>query len=236
MTNEELVSRIVNSIKALNKDEHISRRYILRTARNKAKFFMSQKLRDISLFREDNLFTSINCFELKPDEIVRCNVVEFRRCHSLMKSKCKLPDLIYSKYGNSIDSIVTIDGMTEFLPIDLTQYRLNQKRQYSNFVKQNYFYIQDGYLYLPDCEIEAVDIVLITTEPELVDEISTCNCNKDKNKENCKSVWEHNFVCSDKLLEPVIQETLRDILASNKQIVEDENPNLTSIQKDKTIQ
>lgn len=234
MTNAELVSRIVNAIKALNKDEHISRRYILNTARSKAKFLMSQKLTDISLFREDNLFTSINCFELKPDEIVRCSIVEFRRCHSLMKSKCKLPELVYSRFGNSIDSVVTIDGMTEFLPIDLTQYRLNQKRQHAKFVKQNYFYVQDGYLYLPDSEIEAVDIIVLTTEPEVADEVAGCNSKNDESE--CKSVWDYEFVCSDKLLEPVIQETLKEILSSNKQIIEDENPNLTSIQKDRTTQ
>ena len=229
MTNGDLTSRIVNDIRALNKDEHISRRFILEVARNKSTFYLAQKLRDRSLFREENIFSTIRCLGLQKDNIIKCDIVEFRRCSDLMKSKEKLPDLLYSRYGNSIISVTTVDGMIEYLPITLSKYRLNKKRPHSKYVTQKYYYIQDGYLYLPDSEIEVVDVTLITLDTETVDEISEC-----QEGDCCKSVWEREFICSDKMLEIVIRETLQEITSTFKQIIPDENPNMSEALRDRT--
>ena len=228
MLNSEITSRISSTLKSNSKDGRLSRRLILSVAESKAKFLISQKLNDKSLFREDNLFKNLNCFALKADNIISCDVIAFRRCKSLMKSKKKLPKLLYSKFGNSILSITTIDGSVDFLPITLTSYNLLKDRPSAKFVKQNYYYINDGYLYLPDSEIKAVNILLLTLESEKIDELSECSDTE------CKSVWDYDFVCSDKILEVVIQETLNEILGSNKKIPEDTNPNMDENQRGKT--
>ena len=72
MTNGEFVSRVINGLSFLNKDEHVSRRYILSVGQNKSKFYISQKLSDKSLFRESNLFNTIECFPLKEENTVKC--------------------------------------------------------------------------------------------------------------------------------------------------------------------
>lgn len=231
MTKGQLVSRIVNDIRALNKDEHVSRRYILQIAKDKAKFLLAQKLRDRSIFREDNLFTTIDCFAMEKDDIVKCDIIEFKRCNSLMKSKKKLPDLVFSRFGDSIVSVTTVDGMIAFLPTSLNQYRLNSKRKFAKFVTSNYFYVRDGYLYLPDVEIEAVNIILLTTDKDEADAVSDC-----KECDDCKSIWDYEFVCSDKLLEAVVADTLQEVLSTYKQIVVDENPNMDENIKSKTVQ
>ena len=61
MTNGEFVSRVINGLSFLNKDEHVSRRYILSVGQNKSKFYISQKLSDKSLFsiNESILFSKI---------------------------------------------------------------------------------------------------------------------------------------------------------------------------------
>lgn len=229
MKQSEFVSRIVNGIKALNKDEHISKRYILSIGKSKATFLMSQKLNDRSLFREDNIFDTIRCFGLKPDNIVNCDIIEFRRCKSLMKSKLKLPKLIYSKFGSSLIDVSTIDGEQTFSPLNLTNYRLLKDRPNAKYANKFVYYVQDGYLYLPDSEIEAVDLVLITTDTDKIDELSECG-----ESNSCQSIWDYEFKCPDKLLEVVIQETLNEVLSSFKRIVEDENPNMDETQKGKT--
>ena len=61
MLNKEIVSIIVNNLKFLNKDDHISRRYILNTARVESVNLISQKLLDKTIFREDNIFQTIYC-------------------------------------------------------------------------------------------------------------------------------------------------------------------------------
>lgn len=235
MTNGELVSRIVNDVRALTKDEHISRRYILRIARNKATYLLSQKLRDKSLFREENLFRTIRCFRLKPDNIVKCDIVEFRRCSSLMKSTKKLPELLFSRYGSSIRAIYSIDGSKVFYPTNLSKFSRSSKRRFASSSEDNFYYIRDGYLYLPNSSTELVDLDLITLEEELIEELSEC-CGDDNLDSSCESIWDKEFIISDKLLEPVIQDTLNEVLSTYKQIIPDENPNMTEIQKDSTIQ
>ncbi len=62
ITNGEFVSRVVNGLKALTKDSHISARYIAHIGKIKAKFLMGQKLDEMTLFKEDGLITTVPCF------------------------------------------------------------------------------------------------------------------------------------------------------------------------------
>lgn len=217
MNNSNLVSRIQSLLKGTSKDGRISRRLILKTAESKAKFLISQKLNDRSLYREQNLYQTISCIELIDQDIIRCPIIEFKSCRSLRRSKLKLPELIHSKYGSSLKEVTSIDGQYSFEPITPAQYRLNKKRTLKT--KTDYFYVQDGYLYLPDSEVEMVDIIVLTTDLYELEQCSSCSENK------CKSAWDFEFICPDKLLEVVIQETIKE-LSLNKQIREDVNPNL----------
>lgn len=230
MTNGEFVSRVVNGLRALNKDDHISRRYILRIGQNKSKFYISQKLLDKSLFREDNLFRYLNCFKLTNEDRIKCGIYEFARCESLMKSFKKIPGLVYSRYGASIISITSIDGMTRFVPTTLSNYSLFKDRQNSDKFKglTQFFYIKDGYLYLPDSEIEMVNIVYIPFDESEVDKASECS-----DGSSCKSIWDMEFVVPDKLSEQVITETINEVFTSRKVVV-DENPNLDTNIKSST--
>lgn len=217
MDNNTLVSRIQTLLKGTSKDGRISRRLILKTAESKAKFLIAQKLNDRSLYREQNLYQTISCIELIEQDLIKCLIVEFKSCRSLKRSKLKLPELIHSKYGNSLKEVISVDGQYSFEPITPSQYRLNKKRTIKT--KTDYFYVQDGYLYLPDSDVEMVDLVILTTDLYELEQCSSCSENK------CKSAWEFEFICPDKLLEVVIQETIKE-LSLNKQIREDVNPNL----------
>jgi len=217
MTNQEVASRIVGILKANSKDSRISRRLALKTAENKAKFLISQKLGEMSLYREMNLYKEISCIELESIPVVSCPILEFRSCRNIMRSKKKLPELIYSRLGSSLKEVVSVDNLYNFKPITPSQYRLNKQRSFQ--VKEDYFYIQEDYLYLPDSEVESVNLLILTQDLYELEQCSECSKNK------CKSAWDFEFVCPDKLLEVVIQESIKE-LSLMKQIQEDTNPNL----------
>lgn len=221
MTNAQFVSRVINGLNSVNKDDHISRRYILGIGQDKSKFYISQKLLDKSLFREDNLFRNISCFQLKEENTIKCGIYEFARCKSLMKSVKKIPSLIYSRYGASIISITTLDGNQIFEPITMSAFRLFKDRKDSDKFKQKikHYYIKDSRLYLPDSEIEAVNILYIPFQEIGLDEVSTCG-----DLTPCKSAWDMEFIVPDKLLEQVITETIAEV-SRKKSIPTDENPN-----------
>lgn len=218
MTNGEITSRVINTFKAISKDVRLSRRYVLKTLQNKAKFYISQKLSDKSLFREMNLYKSLDCFEMKKIDVYKCDIIEFRSCKVLMRSKKRLPDLIFSKYGSSILEVTSLDGEYLFKAITAAQYRMNKQRL-GNDINKQFFYIKDGYLYIPDSEVMAVSLSLITLELYDLEQCSACS------QEKCKSAWDFEFIVPDKLLEVVISETLKEI-SINRQIQEDQNPNL----------
>jgi hypothetical protein len=167
-----------------------------------------------------NLYSYIPCFEFEKIESKKCDVAEFRLCNTLMKSKKPLPKLVFSRLGSSIRDIVSLDGNFKFTFVDEVQYRRNKKRQYS-LKNEVYIYLgADNHLYIPDHEIFSVDLTVLTTKPEDVDECSSCSDGKNK----CESFWLKNFICPDKLIEVVFSETLSR-MGLSRQILSDQNPN-----------
>ena len=231
MTNGEFVSLIVNSLKHITKDDHISRRYILHVGQAESQFLLTQKLLDKTILREDNIFRTISCLQMEKIDVIKCGIYEFERCKSLMRSKYKLPKPIYSRYGASIVEVTNIDGSVTFLPTSLQDFNLFKKRRSFGGKKFKFYYVQDGYLYLPDSEIEAVNVTLLTLDDEEVKKLSGCGGEDSSTTSSatgdCGSVWDAEFVCSDKLLSAVIAQTLQKV-SVGRQILQDERPDLDS--------
>ena len=50
-----------------------------------------------------------------------------------------------------------------FTSISLRKYANNKERKYGN-IDQYYYYVNDGYIYIPDINIEAINVDLITLD------------------------------------------------------------------------
>lgn len=225
MNNKKLVSRISNGLNAINKDARISKRYILEIAKGKAIFLMSQKLRDKSLFRESNILIDVNCFELEKIDKYKCDIVEFKSCNTVMKSRLPLPELVYSRYGSSLKEVTNIDYSLDFRPTTISKYRRDKRRD--GFGEDRFFYIKDNFLYLPDTNVRRVSLALYT--PNSYEAVKVSSCENTK----CLNPWDFEFKCSSKILEIVIQETVKE-LSFKLQVPKDENPNMDENIKSKT--
>jgi len=225
MKNSELVSRVTGVLNSVNKDSRIPKRLVLHIATEKAIFLMAQKFRDRSLFRESNIYRSVDCVELVEIDKVSCDIVEFRTCNTVMKSKKKLPRLIYSRYGSSLKEVTNIDRGFEFNPTTISKFRRDKQRE--EFGKDQFFYIEDNYLYLPESNVKRVTLKLYT--PNEYDLVMLNGCSETK----CPNPWDMDFICSDKLVDVVVQETIKEV-GLRLQIPTDENPNMDSNQKSKT--
>lgn len=228
MTYAQAISRISNSLNSLQKDARIPKRYILSVLKETAEFLLSQKLRDRTLFRETDLFKWIRCVELKQEDTVKCPILEFKKCKTLSRSKHKLPKIVGSKYGYAVLVVQTVDGEKHFKHITLREYNNNSKRENAEKFKGGYFYINE-YLYIPDSEIELVDILLLTLDEDAED------CSSCSDRTECDDVLQQEFPVPSKLMNVVIQETLKE-LSFRLQIPRDENSDLDSHQKSATIQ
>ena len=217
MTKKKIVDRIKTELRRLSKDRWMSNRFILSVLENKMSFLLSQKLRDRTLYRESNLYSQIGCFEFEKIDRIKCDIIEFRTCQKIMKSKHKLPELLYSRFGDSIKIVSNLDQTETLQKTIPTDYIRNKKR------KQNYnppaYYERGGYLYLLNTQMEAAFIELLTLDTETAENLD-CDCEKNP----CKSALEYNFIGSDKLIEPVIQQTLQELAQTYLQIPTDEKP------------
>lgn len=190
---------------------------------------LSQKMLDKTLYRETDLFKWIRCIELKQDDIVSCPVVEFRRCKSLMRSKKKLPDIIGSRYGYAILILTTIDSARRFSQITLNDYNILSRRKNSKKFLGTHYYIQDRYLYIPDSEVEVVDMFVLTLDEDAED------CSSCSEIPECQSVWDREFPFPDKLANTIISESIKEI-SLRLQIPTDTNSDLDQNNKSATIQ
>lgn len=226
ITNEQFVSEVIKSLNLDTKDTIPSKRYVLSTGKRVAKMFIAKAIRSRSLYREASIYTDIDCFEMEHISPIRCGISFFNNCETLVKSRNKLPELVFTRYGSSIKTVTSIDDSTQFYEVSKSKYIRNNKRQ-NEFEKENYFYIKDDYLYIPDYYIKAVTLQLLTLDKKKAEEVS-CNIT------NCKSAWEYNFVAPEKFLDAILKSTAKEI-SNQLSIPEDENPNLDSNLKSKTI-
>jgi len=217
----EVVSRIKNMFRLVSKDMDPADRFILFAAQNVAESYISKRGRGFSLYRQDNLYQRVTCFDMESIDSYDCGIVEFKNCKLLMRSVKKLPDLIYSRLGNTLKEVTSIDNEHTFTPSTIAQARRDSKRLTKNTQKN--FYVVDGYLYITNSAVESVNLYLISLDMYEVNEAKGC-------EKSCKSAWEYEFVAPSDLLEQVIRETASQ-LQIMVQIPEDESPNLNSNEK-----
>lgn len=231
ITNREFVTRIINDCGAITKDEHLSRRWILFIGRQTANTYIAQKFFDGSLSRELNLETVIRCMKMVRVKSIDCCFAEFRLCSVLMRSEKQIPGLIYGKMASAITMVSNIDNTMVFNRTDLWSYNNNKNRRFGN-IERHLYYVDDGYIWIPDTKIEAVNVRLITLERKKALALAGCNCEEEQ---ECVSEWDFEFICPDKLLDAVVSRTVQEV-SMRLQVPADANPNMDQNQKTQTIQ
>lgn len=231
ITNRELVSRVAVGLRSVAKDASIRWRYILSIARVKSKFLMSQKLDELSLNKEEGIKTTIECFPLKRVKTKDCGIIEFNICSSIMKSCSKLPDTLFGKSGTGVVRVssIDVDNTFEYKYVTTKEYARLHKRKYRN-TKARYFTVKDGYLFLPDSSAELIDLEIIAIDKDEAESVSSCS----KGDVACKNAWDTEFVCPDRFLDLVIQDTISEIANFYRTSQPDTNPNMDENQKGAT--
>lgn len=228
--NKEFVTRVINDCGAITKDQHISARWILFTGQQIASTYMAQRLGEGLLFKDMNIMTNINCIKMKQMKVVDCCFVEFRLCKTLMRSEERIPGLLYGRNGPAIIMVSNADNTMVFRPTNLKEYQNSKNRRYGNTNKYLY-YIDDGYIWIPDTRIELINIRIITLRPKEAAALSSCSCGDDK---ECVSAWDYDFICPDSILDAVIKGVVQEVVTTRIQIPEDANPNMDLNQKTQT--
>jgi len=223
-TNSEFVSRVVNDFKAVSKDGRISKRHVLHIGKSKAAFLISQKWDELTMFKEEGLVTHIDCFEFESVEVKRCDIFEFRLCRDLMKSTLPVPGIVYGKNGPAVLHATNVDGTKDYTYITPRDFNSIAKRKYV-IRDDRYFYMKDGYVYLPNSTNELLDISVISLDKIGCKEASSCA------EGETGSIWDSEFVCPDRFYDIVVRDTVQELASVWRTSVKDENPNMNSNEK-----
>ena len=105
---------------------------------------------------------------------------------------------------------------------------LKKRKNFSKFQGKYAVLGTDNHLYIPDSEVEIINILLFSLDENKFD----CSSCSDSTK--CESYWETELTVPDKILSPAIDATIAK-LGMRLQIPKDENPNLDSNVKSQTI-
>ena len=228
-TNGEVVSRVVTGERAVTKDGAMRWRYVLSILRTKAKFLMSQKLDELSLNKEEGIKTKIECFPMERIKSRDCGIVEFKLCNRVMISCNKLPETIYGKSGTGILRVTNIDESKEYKYVTDKEYARLRKRKYRNKTAR-YFTIKDDRLLCPESNAELLDIELIAIDKDEAEQTSSCA----PKESGCRNAWESDFVCPDRFLDLIVQDTISEVANYYRTGQPDENPNMDEHQKTQT--
>lgn len=190
---------------------------------------MSQKLDELSLNKEEGIKFRIECFPMQRIKNKDCGVVEFRLCNKIMRSCQKLPETIFGKSGTGVLRVTNIDESREYKYVTAKEYSRLHKRKYRN-KSARYFTIKDGYLLAPETTSELLEVEMIAIDQDEAANASSCA----PKGVDCKNAWDAEFVCPDRFLDLVIQETVNEVAGVYRTAVPDENPNMDEHQKTQT--
>ena len=225
MTYNEVISRVQNTLNAINKDMYIPKRYVLAVLKSKAEFLVSQKFNDKSLFREMNIFSWVNCVEMKEIDTYMCGLVELEDCGTVMVTKVKLPELIWSRYGSSILMVTNITNSKKYQLISPLEFmNIKNRSNFEKFKGKYAIIYPDNRIIIPDSTVKKINVLLYTLDESII------NMGYCEECDNCNNYYDAEFNLPNKIGEAVIQEAIKEI-SLRMQIPKDELPSGNSNEK-----
>jgi hypothetical protein len=216
-TYRQVISDLSNDIKALNVDDRYSYRYLASKFNDAIQVFLRQDGRSREFTTETNNWKPIDCIELESVDSIKCCGVEGE---IIKKSIEKIPETFSTNYGNLI-KIFTIDLQTEFKQIKSQEYKEFSTREYG---VSNYFWIENGFVYIPKVTFKAVKGLVIPRNQLEVDILN-------KEKTVCTNPLDVEITYPSYLITIAKQEVIKILFGSTLQKVVDEKPNLNSNEK-----
>lgn len=197
MTNREVVAVIRSKLKQVSGDDIISDRAILAELRSTANLYIKRETDRRKLLTVDSLFTTIPCLEMVEVPLAEC--CSYTSPCTIRRSKEKLPQVGEGLWGYIIESVQSMDGSTKFNVGTATRYvdtlHLKLKK------KVNMFWIQNGYIYVSNPDIEYVKVRAYFEEDI---PYSLMICDKNAKKDECRNPLDDTFRCPGYIIQNVI--------------------------------
>jgi len=208
----EAISRVRNNIKAVDADSFITDRLIYSSILKYAKLYIKRQDNQTTRGKFNSLFTRLGCVELiEVDKIEAC--CDIRSGAIIKRTKEKLPGIMEGASGPLLRSVMSIDTSVEAFRTSPQLYTAMQKTSGFKYNKNKYYWILDGYIYLPDVEWESIAVDGI-----FEDSLDLFKCDN-----KCKAVQDQVFAIPPELFAEIESQVVNDFMKS-MQINNDPNP------------
>lgn len=219
MKNKEIVSDIINDLRALSVDDRISERYVLSTLRVVNALFLKRENDQLRLYKQD-IWTPIDCLKMIESDFAECHGI--RKVHHYMRSEKKLPQLYSYSNGPLVKEAISLDDGNIYLPSTMKEFKSKMSREFPP--KDKYFWIRDGYLIIPDGP-EKVTFNGCFMDPSKARALSTSN------KSLCINPMEEEFSSPPHLIDTVKDKAIERLIKVYKRVIKDEIADLDTNSK-----
>lgn len=224
MTIGEIISRIRITNKLQNADVRMTDRVIYNQMLTARDVLIKNEDDKKALLKMAFLFKKLNRVDLiEIDNVEACGIES--GC-TLMRSRDRLPKILTATFGEIIKSITSLDGKIDMSPTSRKSFNRKVESKNHKYDKDYYFFIEDGYLYLPNVTWDAVSVFAFFEDPALIDYLNACY---EDEPIICTPMKERDFACPAYLIKYVIDQTAEEISRLYNRLREDvlmnKNPN-----------
>ena len=220
-TYRQVISDIINDLNALSIDDKFSYRFLYSKFIGRLESIIRQDSSDRGILNLSSIWYPIKKIEMvdykKSNNNLNCDVYT-----DLMVSCDKLPKTFSGKNGDLI-KILNINNSAEYKQTKSFLYKDIRNREFLN-KKIKYFWIEEGYLFIPDSNVEEVRGYGMFKNSKEVDLI-----NGDSDK--CFKILDSLVLAPDYIIDISKRDVVNELRNVNKTIVKDENPDQNSINK-----
>ena len=174
MTGRDLVSRVRSSNKLISGDNNITDRVIFNMLKASSRTLIKRETNLRKLWNSPNIFTSIECIEMKPAPLSEC--CEYKNPCNVARSVKKIPQISEGIFGLLVQSVFS-PGKRKFDYSSIDRFVNIMKLDLKNINK--YFWIYNDYLYVSDENIEYIDILAYFDDDFNPNTYSSCKTVQD---------------------------------------------------------
>lgn len=227
------ISDINNSLKAVNLDGFFPPKYLfIKTQSITADFIKKDNTSNKMLYKSQG-WLPLNCVIMEEVPVTTCNVNVYL-CQKLLKSKYRIPQIFESRYGALVRQVTSIDFSNSYEPVFSAKLWTNtQKRE---FKSKKYYFIEDGYIFIPipKGELSTPSIITMDIYPKSTKEVDIFNSIQDcgsckPDEQICKSILDYDISLPLYLEDDVKKELVLQLLGSYEKLQKDEYPNLNQL-------
>lgn len=216
-TLRKLVSDVRSMHKLLSTDNIITDRAIASEIRNNRNLLVKRETNLRKLWATDTIFTTIPCLEMVEVPISEC--CDYVDDCTIARSKMKIPRISEGNYQYVIQGVYSINAMSG-VGKKLKEITVNR---YINLLKlpivkkEEYFWIQNDYLYVTNPLIQAIRLVALFEEDipnELMYPVGDCGCGEVSNNDYCKNPLDKEFALPGYLEKQALELTSQKLLST----------------------